>query len=188
MMNLQKQLIISRNEMTRNDLIETIFFINNKILDYTTLLEQRTPSIFDQKNLELQKNNISDTDDTSQSSKDEINNDIPPSKEIEKIEEDQLTLTDYFYFWIEKLNFDENLLLLTMMNIDKLLANKVIICNDNVKNVLFTSMVVTQKYYDDEIFYDKDYSKIGKYKPQDLIDMEIEFLSLYYIINYIKLR
>ena len=65
-----------------------------------------------------------------------------------------------------------------MMNIDKLLANQFIISSDNIKNILFTCMVITQKYYEDEILYDKDYAKIGGYDPQDLVSLEIEFLSL----------
>ena len=180
MRNFHKALIISRTEMTKKDLIETILLIINRILDYTSSLEQKTPSIFDQNNLEEEKENGKDSDtmSTSQSSNDENNNDIPEIKEKEKIIENKFTLTDYFYFWIEKFDFNENLLLLTMMNIDKLLANQFIISSDNIKNILFTCMVITQKYYEDEIFYDKDYAKIGGYDPQDLVSLEIEFLSL----------
>ena len=180
MRNFHKALIISRTEMTKKDLIETILLIINRILDYTSSLEQKTPSIFDQNNLEEEKENGKDSDtmSTSQSSNDENSNDIPVIKENEKIIENKFTLTDYFYFWIEKFDFNENLLLLTMMNIDKLLANQFIISSDNIKNILFTCMVITQKYYEDEILYDKDYAKIGGYDPQDLVSLEIEFLSL----------
>ena len=180
MRNFHKALIISRTEMTKKDLIETILLIINRILDYTSSLEQKTPSIFDQNNLEEEKENGKDSDtmSTSQSSNDENSNDIPVIKENEKIIENKFTLTDYFYFWIEKFDFNENLLLLTMMNIDKLLANQFIISSENIKNILFTCMVITQKYYEDEILYDKDYAKIGGYDPQDLVSLEIEFLSL----------
>ena len=76
------------------------------------------------------------------------------------------------------MGFKDNLLILTMMNIDKILAKEFILTDDNVKNVLFTCMVITQKYYEDENFKDKDYSKLAQLKAQELIKMEIEFLSL----------
>ena len=64
------------------------------------------------------------------------------------------------------------------MNIDKLLSKEFILTENNVKNVLFTSMVLTQKYYEDENFNDKDYSKIIGINTNELIKMQIEFLSL----------
>jgi len=39
-------------------------------------------------------------------------------------------------------------------------------------------MIITQKYYEDENFTDKDYSKIVRLNPKELIKMEIEFLSM----------
>ena len=64
------------------------------------------------------------------------------------------------------------------MNIDKILSKEFILTFSNVKNVLFTCMVITQKYYEDENFTDKDYSKIINIDANELIQMEIEFLSL----------
>ena len=39
-------------------------------------------------------------------------------------------------------------------------------------------MIITQKYYEDENFNDKDYSKLLKINVNDIIKMEVEFLSL----------
>ena len=64
------------------------------------------------------------------------------------------------------------------MNIDRILAKEFILTDDNVKNVLFTCMVITQKYYEDENFKDKDYSKLVQLNAEELIKMETEFLSL----------
>ncbi len=72
------------------------------------------------------------------------------------------------------------------MNIDKLLSKEFILTSDNVKNVLFTSMIITQKYYEDENFTDKDYSKIVRLNPKELIKMEIEFLSMIDFSLYIS--
>ena len=170
MRNLSSSLIITKSVMKKNDLIETILFIINKILDYTSSLEQTTPTIFDEKN---QGENYNENISTSPSSIDESNNFSFSQKE------EKLTLTDYFYFWIEKMDFNENLLVLTMMNMDKILASsEFILTENNVKNILFTCMIITQKYYEDENFNDKDYSKLLKINVNDIIKMEVEFLSL----------
>lgn len=170
MRNLSSSLIITKSVMKKNDLIETILFIINKILDYTSSLEQTTPTIFDEKN---QGENYNENISTGPSSNDESNNFSFSQKE------EKLTLTDYFYFWIEQMDFNENLLVLTMMNMDKILASsEFILTENNVKNILFTCMIITQKYYEDENFNDKDYSKLLKINVNDIIKMEVEFLSL----------
>ena len=170
MRTLKGTILTSRNEMTKSDFIETILFIINKILDYSSSLNQITPTIFDQKKRVEEEDNIS----TSQSSNEENGK----TSIIEKEKEDIFTLADYLYFWVEKMEFNDNLLILLMMNIDKLLAKDFILTDDNVKNVLFICMVITQKYYEDENFKDKDYSKLGQLNTEELIKMEIEFLSL----------
>ncbi len=173
--------ISSKNEMTKTDLIETILLIINKILDYTSSLDQITPTLFDKnqtkKKLSQENENEGDYNgSTTQSSSDEAK-DIK-NQDDENEEENEYTLTDYFYFWTKKMDFSENLLILAFMNIDLLLAKEFILTENNVKNVLFTSMMLTQKYYEDENYNDKDYSKIIGINCNELIKMEIEFLSL----------
>ena len=122
MRTLRATILISRNEMKKNDFIETVLFIINKILDDSSSIDQIAPTLFDRKNI------------------------------IKKCNEDIST---------SQSSNDDNLLILTMMNIDKILAKEFILTDDNVKNVLFTCMVITQKYYEDENFKDKDYSKLA---------------------------
>ena len=179
MRNLKGALFFPKSEMSKKDLIETVLLIINKILDYTSTLNQITPTIFDKNYLVQNKDNESNIS-TSQSSNDESGCD----SNIEK--DDQFTLTDYLYLWVEKLEINSNLLILTLMNIDKLLSKEFILTSDNVKNVLFTCMIITQKYYEDENFTDKDYSKIVRLNPKELIKMEIEFLSMIDFSLYIS--
>ena len=179
MRNLKGALFFPKSEMSKKDLIETVLLIINKILDYTSTLNQITPTIFDKNYLVQNKDNESNIS-TSQSSNDESGYD----SNIEK--DDQFTLTDYLYLWVEKLEINSNLLILTLMNIDKLLSKEFILTSDNVKNVLFTCMIITQKYYEDENFTDKDYSKIVRLNPKELIKMEIAFLSMIDFSLYIS--
>ena len=152
-------------EMNKEDLIETILIIIYRIIDYNSSFEEKTPSIFDKNN--YQQEIDSDKLSTSTSSNEENLN----------LKEENYTLHDYFYYWIKKLDFDENLLLLTMKNLDKLLAKDFILADENVKNILFTCMVITQKNFEDENYNDKDYAKILEVSTKDIINMQIEFLK-----------
>ena len=160
-------------EMTKKDIIETILFIMRQILNYTSKLKETIPSVFDKKEKE-DKNALSDLS-TCQS-------DSLSDKENDNCTEEKYTIDELINYWIEKLNFNEDMLYLMMMNLDKLLNSKKIILNDkNVENILFTCMVITQKYYEDVIFSDKDYSKLKNIEYDDLINMQIDFLET---INY----
>jgi hypothetical protein len=160
-------------EMSKKDIIETILFILKQILDYTSKLKETIPSVFDKKEKE-DKNALSDLS-TCQS-------DSLSDKENDNCTEEKYTFAELINYWIEKLNFNEDMLYLMMMNLDKLLNSKKIILNDkNVENILFTCMVITQKYYEDVIFSDKDYSKLKNIEYDDLINMQIDFLET---INY----
>ena len=162
-------------EMTKRDIIETILFILNKILDFTSKLDEETPSIFDKKEKEKSeknKNGDLSTDETSDKENDN-KNDNSFSDEEEKI-----PLAEYIYHWIETLKFNENLLYLMMMNLDKILnSKKIILTEKNVNNVLFTCMVITQKYHEDDIYSDKDYSNLLKINCDEFIEMQIKYLE-----------
>ena len=169
------KIIQDKSDMSQEDLIETILVIIYKILDYTNEIDQRTPSIFDQKvskHLEQEQEIESDKLSTGSSSYEE--NKFPERKD----ENSNFTLHDFLYFWTEKLEFNKNLLLLTMMNLDKLLSNHFILTYDNVKNVLYICMVITQKMYEDETYNDKDYAKILDVTAEEMIQMEKEFLKI----------
>jgi len=163
----------STDEMSKNDIIETILFIIEQILNYTSKLNQSTPSIFDKK----EKDEINDKSELTTDSTD------PNSEEIENnAKYDKLSLAQYLYYWTDKLNLNENLLLLMTMNLDKILeSQKIILSEKNVENVLYTCMIITQKFYEDDSFSDKDYSKLKKLDIDELINMQIELLKL---INY----
>ena len=158
-------------EMTKRDIIETILFILNKILDFTSKLDEETPSIFDKKEKEKpekNKNGDLSTDETTDKENDNSFSD----------EEEKIPLAEYIYHWIETLKFNENLLYLMMMNLDKILnSKKIILTEKNVNNVLFTCMVITQKYHEDDIYSDKDYSNLLKINCDEFIEMQIKYLE-----------
>ena len=97
---IEKSIIFSKKyDMTDDDLIETVLIILYKILDYTNNLEQRTPSIFDQKNstnLE-QEINLDKLSISSSSNEENINFE----KNKKNKNDENLTLHDLLYFWIK---------------------------------------------------------------------------------------
>ena len=161
-------------EMSKKDIIETILFILDQILSYTSKLNQSTTSIFDKKEIEEKDSQTELSTDFSDPPKDKI-------QEVEKgpsTKNEKLSLSELIYYWAEVLKFDENLLVLMTMNLDKILnANLIILSDKNVENVIFTLMVITQKFYEDINFTDKDYSKVSKIECDDLINMQMELLD-----------
>ena len=160
-------------EMSKKDIIETISFIIDQILGYTSKLNQITPSIFDKKEKEEKLNEADlSTDFTDEEN---VKKEKIPEK---KIKEENYALNDLIYYWSEKLNFSENLLILMTMIFDKILNSKLILLNKkNVENIVFTSMVIAQKFYEDDSFSDQDYSRLKKIDCDDLVDMQVEFLN-----------
>ena len=158
-------------EMKKKDIIETILFILNKILDFTSKLDEETPSIFDKKEKEKPEKNKNGDLSTDETSDKENDNSF-------SVEEEKIPLAEYIYHWIETLKFNENLLYLMMMNLDKILnSKKIILTEKNVNNVLFTCMVITQKYHEDDIYSDKDYSNLLKINCDEFIEMQIKYLE-----------
>ena len=135
-------------------------------IDYTKDLEEKTPSIFDHNHShDNNKSSISTSFSDSSS-----NSDLCCIL-------DKYDIEDYIIQAYKKLGFSTNLLILSMMNLDKLLANNFILTSENVHKVFFLCMMETQKYYDDEYFRNKDYSKVSGISTKELLELELEFLN-----------
>ena len=166
--------------MSKKDIIETILFLLEQILSYSSKLNQSTTSIFDKK--EKPEKNVeseisTDFSDSAADKKKEKNEKI--ESQSPNLDTEKFSLSDLIYFWSDALKFDENLLILMTMNLDKILnSNLIILSEKNVENVIFTLMVITQKFHEDIIFTDKDYSKLKKIECGDLINMQVELLDL----------
>jgi len=166
--------------MSKKDIIETILFLLEQILSHSSKLNQSTTSIFDKK--EKPEKNVeseisTDFSDSAADKEKEKNEKIESQSPI--LDTEKFSLSDLIYFWSDALKFDENLLILMTMNLDKILnSNLIILSEKNVENVIFTLMVVTQKFHEDIIFTDKDYSKLKKIECGDLINMQVELLDL----------
>jgi hypothetical protein len=154
--------------MNPNDSLEIIFMIINRILGYTSDLGKKTPSKFDHyhHNQDNNENPISSTaysDDSSDSDHCCIF--------------DKLDYEEFIVYCYKKLGFSSNLLILSMMNLDKLLTKNFILTSENIHKAFFMCMMETQKYYEDENFKNKDYAKVCEISTEELLQLELEFMD-----------
>ena len=153
-----KQVLFKKNIQINigNSIYTTVKILKN-ILSYTSTLKKES-SIFD-----LTLNQLSDTDSESEESEEDLINKINLDNYIEKI--------------VKHLDFDEHLLILSLMNLDKFLASNFVLSELNIQKVFFVCSMVTQKFYDDEIFTTKDYAQLCNVSVDELLEMEIYFLN-----------
>ena len=140
----------------QNSLV-TMFKIINNILTYTSN-KSKTPTIFD-----LNLNQLSETDSESDESDEDYIGKMKFETFIEKI--------------VYILDFDDNLLILSLMVLDKFLTSKIILSESNVHKIFFTCLMETHKFFDDNTFTNKDYAKMCGVSVDELLKMEIYFLE-----------
>ena len=163
--------------MDVNNSLDAIFMILNRIMDYTKDLDEKTPSIFD--HYHHSQDNDKSSLSTSYSDSSSAGSDF--CCELDKYE-----IEDFIVQCYKKMGFSLNLLVLTMMNLDKLLASDFILSYTNVHKVFFICMMETQKYYDDINFTNKNYAKICGITTDELLELEIEFMNHIDFNLYIK--
>ena len=146
--------------------LTTMFKIINNILTYTSN-KIKTPTIFD-----LNANQLLETDSESDDSEEDFIGKMKFETFIEKI--------------VYILDFDDNLLILSLMVLDKFLTSKIILSESNVHKVFFICLMETHKFFDDNTFTNKDYAKMCGVSVDELLNMEIYFLECINFNLFIK--
>ena len=90
---------------------------------------------------------------------------------------DKYGIEDFVVLCYKNLNFNENLLILAMMNLEKILAKNFVLTEDNIHLTFFLCMMEVHKFYNDVPFSNKDYSKLCGINAEELLDLELEFLD-----------
>ena len=156
-------------QMEIRDLIDTCIGIIKNILKFTSKLIP-IKSIFD-----INQKQFSDTDSDSSDNESE-NMEIISKMEIDEFIE---RIVNY-------LHIDNTLLVLSMMILDKVLANKFILTENNVHKMIFICFMETQKFYEDENFKNKDYALVCGVSVDELLLMEVSFMELINFNLFIK--
>ena len=145
----------------RVSLKSTCLYILEAILEFTSTHKKKTPSIFDNKsnlNMDSEQNII-----------------------------DEYDFDDLFQLCVKKLKLDDNLLILMMMNIDKIISNEnFILSYNNINRLFYTCLVVTKKYYEDNPYNNRTYANLVGLSCDELLDMEMEYMSLINFHLFIK--
>ena len=85
------------------------------------------------------------------------------------------------------LKINDNILVLIMMYIDKIISKgNFIVCNENVNKLFYTCIMITQKYYEDNSLNNKTYADLVGINYDDLLKMEMEFMKLVNFELFIK--
>ncbi len=156
-------------QMEIRDLIDTCIGIIKNILKFTSKLIP-IKSIFD-----INQKQFPDTDSDSSDNESE-NMEIISKMEIDEFIE---RIVNY-------LHIDNTLLVLSMMNLDKVLSNKFILTENNVHKMIFMCFMETQKFYEDESYKNKDYANVCGVNVDELLLMEVSFMEIINFNMFIK--
>ena len=123
---------------------------------------------------------INELIDSNSKNENENKNDIFETKGIPDI-----SLYEYLIRIISYSNCEENTLILSLIYIDKI--SKIKQLNKfNIYKILFTSILISLKFYEDEIFTNSYYSQIAGVSEKELIIMEYDFFILLNFNLFIK--
>ena len=157
-------------DFTFQETIEEALQIITSIIQYNESKSQTNEiySIFDGEMPELNifKNKSSDS---LHSSEDEYST----SRSDSDLEDFEI----YIKKWSKYFEFDENMMILSLMNLDKLLAKDFVLSKKNYYKVIYICMMITHKFYDDNTYNNKDYAKFIGVSAEELLEMEMEFLN-----------
>jgi hypothetical protein len=88
-----------------------------------------------------------------------------------------ISISDYINRIIEYTNIEENTLICALIYIDSI-SNKKKITISNIYKILFSAVLISIKFNEDEIYPNNFYAQIAGVPSQELLQMEHEFLIL----------
>ena len=164
-----------KTKFSANNVFDSIFWILNKILNYTKTSNLKKPSKFDHNHKLSHSNqdlNQPSADDSSISTNSSFSSDDEHCCNVDKFDIEDFTVLCY-----KALGLNENLLIVAMMFLDKILENNFVISDENIHKTFFLCMMEAQKFYDDENFSNKDYAKFCGIPSEELLELELEFMD-----------
>ena len=164
-----------KNKFTPDQVLDSIFSILSKILAHTQNLENKPASIFDHQHK---------SDHLKQDEFDEIQSqDLNSSCSDSTSDDDscciieKMNIEDFIILCYKRLDFDEHLLILSMMIFEKILAKDFVLTEKNIHKVFFLCMMEVQKFYNDANFTNKNFAKLCGMSTEELLELELKFLD-----------
>ena len=69
------------------------------------------------------------------------------------------------------------MMILAMMNLDKILAKNFVLTEKNVHKTFFICMMEVHKFFNDVTFRNNDYAKLCGISTKELLQLELEFMD-----------
>ena len=88
-----------------------------------------------------------------------------------------MNIEDFIILCYKRLDFDEHLLILSMMIFEKILAKDFVLTEKNIHKVFFLCMMEVQKFYNDANFTNKNFAKLCGMSTEELLELELKFLD-----------
>ena len=167
---------IDEKEFSSDNILDSAFSIFSKILNHTKNLEEKPSSVFDHKHKAghlMQENHL----ESPQSLFLYTSDSESTSDEEHCCILDDLSIENFVILCYKSLEFDEHMLILSMMYFDKILAKKFILTEKNIHKTFFICMMEVHKFYNDITFSNKDYSKLCGISTEELLELELEFMN-----------
>ena len=167
---------IEEKEFTSDNILDTVFSIFSKILNHTKNMENKTSSVFDHRHKadHLMQENLQDS---SHSQYLDTSGSDSTSDEEHCCILDDLSIENFVILCYKSLGLDDHMLILSMMYLDRILAKKFILTENNIHKVFFICMMEVQKFYNDVVFPNKDYAKLCGISTEELLELELEFMN-----------
>ena len=166
------------NNFSPDNILDTCFLILEKVLEHTEKTKKKISSNFDHRHKEsFQIKQDQDLEDDSLSLASASTSSDSSSEDESCCILDKYSIDDFILICYKSLEFDEHLLILAMMYLEKLLAKGFILTNENIHKTFFVCMMEAVKFYTDGTYSNKDFAKFCGISSQELIDLEFEFLD-----------
>lgn len=177
---LKNSLQTRENNFSPDNILDTCFLVLDKILEHTEKTKKKISSNFDHRHkdsFQIKQDQDQDLEDDSLSLASTSTSSDSSSEDESCCILDKYSIDDFILICYKSLEFDEHLLILAMMYLDKLLAKGFVLTNENIHKTFFVCMMEAQKFYNDGTYSNKDFAKLCGISSQELIDLEFEFLD-----------
>jgi hypothetical protein len=168
------------NDFTPDNILDTIFSIFEGILAHTKNFKNKCSSIFDhihQNDIHHKQDSDPEEDFSRLSLSSTSTGSDSSSEDGHCCILDKYGIEDFVVLCYKCLDLDEHMLIMAMMNLDRLLEKNFVLTEQNIHKVFFLCMMEVHKYYNDVTCYNKDYAKLCGISTKELLNLEFEFMN-----------
>ena len=173
---IKKSYTSAQKNFSANQILDSAFSIFFKILNFTKNIQNKPSSIFDHQHKAEHLLQEKDPQESPQNFLDTSASDSS-SDEYHCCILEELSIQDFVVLCYKSLCFDAHMMILAMMNFDKILAKNFILTEKNIHKTIFICMMEVHKFYNDVTFKNKDYAKLCGISTKELLELELQFME-----------